>query len=437
MRVGRSGPLGDNPGFRRFWVASTVSGFGTSVTTLALQVLIVVTLHGSATDVGLVSAARWLPYLLLGVVVSVLADRVRRQPVLVATDLARAALLVLIPVLAGLDALSIPVLIGVMALFGLLSLANDAVHQSFLPRLVPRASLAPANARLEQSNSAAQSTGPVLGGALVSWIGAPFAVLVDAVSYAASGLLTAAIRVHEPRAGRSGLDGDGAVGRQAPSLVSELREGLAWVYRHRMLMPLAVTTHVWFLFYSVLGTVYAPFVLRSVGVGAFGLGVTLALAGVGGVVGATASTRIAIRIGVANIITGSWLIQAVGFAAIALTPALSTGPSRLTWMLLGAGQLLIGLGFGAGGPIELSYRQGVTPDRLQGRMNTTMRSLNRAAVVVGAPLGGLLADSAGYRTALWTGVAGIALTSLALRFSHFRHSSLQDEPPATRPVASA
>lgn len=414
---------GGQAGFRRFWVAATVSDFGTAVTTLALQVLVLVTLDGSATEVGLVSAARWLPYLVLGVLVGVLADRVRRRPVLVTTDLGRAVVLTLIPALALLDVLTIPVLIASVAVLGLLALAGDAAHQSFLPRLVPRAGLTAANARLQQSESAAQTTGPVLAGTLISWLGAPVALLVDAVSYLVSGLLTATIRVQEPARDRTG---------PVPSIRRELREGLSWVYRHTMLMPLAVSTHVWFLFFSVLSTVYAPFALRAVGLSPFGLGVTLALAGTGGLLGAGLSARIAARAGLAPTVVGSRLAEAAGFAAVALAPAATGGPQWMGWALLGAGQLLVGLGLGAEGPVEMSYRQGVTPDRLQGRMNTTMRSFNRAAVVVGAPLGGLLADSAGYRPALWCGVAGVALSALVLGLSPFRRARLDDEPELAR-----
>jgi predicted MFS family arabinose efflux permease len=94
-----------------------------------------------------------------------------------------------------------------------------------------------------------------------------------------------------------------------------------------------------------------------------------------------------------------------------------------------AGQLVHGFGMGVDNPIEMSYRQAVTPDRLQGRTNATMRSLNRAMVVVGAPLGGLLADSAGLRTALWLGVAGIGATGALLLLSGFRAAGDGDGPP--------
>ncbi|MCW2637720.1 MAG: major facilitator superfamily 1 [Dactylosporangium sp.] len=76
----------------------------------------------------------------------------------------------------------------------------------------------------------------------------------------------------------------------------------------------------------------------------------------------------------------------------------------------------------------MAYRQSVTPDRLQGRMNTTIRSLNRGAVVVGAPLGGLIADATTYRTALWVGIAGLAASATVLGLSPFRHADHARKP---------
>ena len=186
------------PGFRPFWAAATVSSFGTYVTTLAVQVLVVLTLHGGATEVGLVSAARWLPYLLFGVFAGVFVDRARRRPILVTTDLVRGVLLVAIPTLATAHHLSLVVLVAFMIVFGSASLANDAASQSFLPRLVPPRLLTRANARLDQSDAVAQTSGPALAGGLVSLLTAPWAVLVDAASYFASGLLLMRVPVTEP-----------------------------------------------------------------------------------------------------------------------------------------------------------------------------------------------------------------------------------------------
>ncbi len=387
-------------GFRLFWAASTVSGFGSQVTTFAVAVLIVTTLDGTAADVGLVNAARWLPYLLLGLVVGALVDRVRRRPLLVGSDLARAALLCAVPLLAWPDLLSVPVLVAIMAVFGLASLVNDAAHQSFLPRLLPREALPWANARLEQSSAAAETSGPAVAGGLVSWLGAPVAVREDAASYVASGLLTARIPVVDPPAPVRG------------PLAREIRAGLGWVYGHRMLRPLALSTHSWTLFAAVLGAVYVPYGLLELGFSPLGLGLTLA-AGVGGLVGGGLSERWGRRPGIA--VPTAWLLDAIGIAVIAVAPVGGL-------VVAGAGQFVNGLGLGLSSPLELSYRQAVTPDRLQARMNATMRSFNRAAVVVGAPVGGLLADAAGFRPALWVAAAGMATAALMLTASPFRET---------------
>jgi len=358
------------------------------------------------------------PYLVVGLLVGVLADRVRRKPLLVSTDLARAVVLGVVPLLALTQRLSVPVLAVLMAGFGLLSVCNDAAHQSFLPRLLLREALPRANAALEQSNAVAQTSGPVLAGGLVAWVGAPVAVLADAVSYLVSGLLIAITPIEDPAPERTSR-GPGAV-------VCELSEGLRWVYGHRTLRPLALGTHAWFLFNAVLGTVYLPFALRELEMGAGGLGITLSLAGLGALLGSTLSGWLGRRLSIVGTVTGARLLEAAGFAVVAATPGMDDVGFAGVVAVAGLGQFLFGLGLGAEGPIELSYRQAVTPDHLQGRTNATMRSLNRAAIVLGAPLGGLLADAVASRFALWVGVLGVAVSALALAASGFRHATLDD-----------
>ncbi|WP_405152108.1 MFS transporter [Sphaerisporangium sp. NBC_01403] len=407
------------PGYRRFWGASTVSAFGTYVTTLALQILAAVTLDATATELGLLNAARWVPYLLIGLVAGVIVDRYRRKPILVGTDLARAVLLCAIPLLYLAGLLTLPALILFVMAFGTLSLFFDAADQAFLPRLVPSAMLTSANARLEQSDAVAQTTGPLLAGALIKAVGAPLAILVDAVSYLVSGLLIASIRVAEPAPPPG----------ERRSLLAELREGTSWVYRHRMLAPMALSGHAWFLFHSMLGTVYVLYALRGpdtggVGVGEFQLGVTYACAGVGAVLGGAAAGLSGRRFGVGRTMI---LTRALMPFAWLMVPLAAPGPAAL--VMLAAGQFLFWVVMGIEGPNEMAYRQSVTPDRLQGRMNTTIRSLNRGAIVVGAPLGGLIADVTSYRTALWTGIGGLGVSAVVLACSSVRHADIPLESP--------
>jgi len=403
----------EHRGYVRFWVADAVSTVGSSVTTLAMQVIAVLTLHASGTEVGILSAARWLPYLLLGLLAGVIVDRYRRQPLLVGADLARAVVLGVIPLAAAFDVLSLPLLIGVVLVFGTLSLAYDAAHQSFPPSLVPPELLTPAYARLEQTTAVTQTGGPVFAGALIKLVGAPAAILVDAVSYLLSGLLLATVRPRTPEVAE-GTD-------QPRSLRREIREGLRWVYRSSNLGPLAISSHLWFVFQGVFTTVYVLFVLKTLHLNAFWLGISYAFGGVGSTVGASTSGWVGRRLGVGpGIILGRWLTP-LAFLSVPLA-----SDNGLGIVLLCAGWFLFGLSVGIDGPIEMGYRQSITPSTLLGRMNATMRSLNRAAIVIGAPLGGLLADHLGQRSALWIAVGGMVAQAALLHRSTFRHARLTD-----------
>lgn len=405
--------LRDCTGFAPFWTAATVSGFGTYVTTLAIQVLVVVTLDQGAAGVGLVSSARWLPYLLFGLVVGVLIDRSRRRPLLITTDMVRGVLLIAIPVLAVTHHLSIVVLMAFMAVFGLTSLINDSAAQSFLPRLVPGRLLPDANARLDQSDAVAQTSGPALAGGLVSLLTAPWAVLVDAATYLISGLLLLRIHVVEPASQRFTMRG----------IHVEAAEGLRWVYGHRTLRPFAIGTHAWFLCFAVVNVILPPYALRTLGLSPFGLGIALAAGGVGGLLGAFAATRLGRRFGAGRVVIACHAVMAIAVAAVAVSTDHWTG-----WILFGAGELMVGLSLGASNANEMGYRQAITPDNLQGRMNTTMRSINRAMIVVGAPLGGLLADRIGFRVTLWITVAGFLGVAGGLAATPFRNARLDETP---------
>jgi MFS family permease len=404
--------LRDAPGFGRFWWASSVSAFGDYFTSVAIQVMIVTVLAGTAADVGLVNGARWLPYMLFGLVAGAWVDRLRRRPVMISADLIRGALLILIPALALTGQLSIWALAAFMAVFGLVSLFGDAATQAFVPRLAPRALLTRAHARIDQSAAVAQTGGPALAGGLVSLVGAPWAVVVDAVSYLFSALMLAGVRVHEPKP-------QPAPGR---SIWREVGEGLAYVYRHRTLAPLAIGTHAWFVCNGAGGAIFVPFVLQTLGLTPAAVGVALSAAGVGGLVGSLYATRLGERFGAGWVMIGTTAVTGLAFALIAIAPG-----GGLAWLCLGGGQFALGFSIGADNANTLGYRQSVTPDALQGRMNATMRSINRAMVVVAAPLGGLLADAIGYRQALWLAAAGFVVVALTLILTPLREARIEPE----------
>lgn len=399
--------------FIRFWWGEAVSGLGSAITFLALQTLVLVELNGSATQVGWLNSARWLPYLLLGLIVGALVDRVRRRPVMVVTDALRAALLGLIPLAWALDVLSFVPLLVIVLLFGATSLVNDAASLSFVPRLVPRDRLQRAHARLDVADAVAQTGGPALAGALIRVLGAPLAVLVDALTYLFSAAMVASLKgVSEPVPVPSAKSG-------ARGLAREVGDGARWAYGRSGLRRLALSTHVWFAGQAVLLVVVVPYGYLQLDLTPLQLGLVFAVAGVGALLGASMSTAVGLRLG-----TGGAIICAHAVSAVGVGVMLTAASAPQGWAgaaVLAIGQLGHGWAMGTSNSHEMAFRQSITPDELQARTNTTLRSLNRAVIVVVSPAAGLFADEVGYRQALALGAAVFVGSAVMLAVSSFRH----------------
>lgn len=405
-----------DPSFVRFWMADAISNLGTFVSMLAIQLLLIETMHADQTALGVVRAAQWLPYLLFGLLAGVVVDRVRRRPLLVLADIICALALGSVAALALAGLLTVPVLAGLVFVTGAASMFFAAAHQSFLPNLVAPTYLSTALARLEQTYSVTQSAGPLVGGALVRLLSAPVAVLVDAVSYAVSAVLLATVRTHEPR----------PVRHAEAHVWRELKEGAAWVYRHPTLAPYAISLHITFFFNSVVTTVLVYFAATELHLDALAIGLALAAVGVTGVVGAGLSPRLGERHGPGRVYAyAAWL----GPAAYTLLFPAQPGSHAMWWLV--ASSLVFGLGGGLSGPLSLSYRNIVTPDRLRGRMNATIRTFNWGSIAVAAPLGGWVAAQTSNRTAFAVGVVGLVVAAAVVTFSPYRTVSWPAEHSAS------
>ena len=254
------------------------------------------------------------------------------------------------------------------------------------------------------------SAGPALGGLLVGVLGAPLAVLVDAATYLYSAVTLSRMDVTESRSRAAGV----TVGE----LLLEIRDGVRWVYRGSGLRTLAVATHVWFIGNAIVGVVLAPYALTVLSLTPFQLGLIGALGGVGALLGAAVTTRVGLRLG-----TGRTIIACHAISTGSVLVMVAAGEPSHAWAsvaVLAAGQALYGLAMGMSNSHEMSFRQLVTPDELQARTNTTLRSLNRAVMVVAAPLAGILADAWGIRPTLLVAAAVFALVALGLALSSFR-----------------
>ncbi|MFC7359710.1 MFS transporter [Nocardioides astragali] len=395
--------------FQRYWRAGAVSGMGTYVTVFALQALVLLTLEGTATDVGWLNAARWLPYLVFGLVIGAIVDGRRRLPLMVGTDLLQAVLLLTIPLLWWLGMLSLPALMLIVFAYGSAAVVNMSATMSFLPRLVGPGQLQPAHARIDGADAVSSMAGPALGGLLVSAVGAPLTVVLDSLTYLYSALALRRIDLDEPPA-RTGVTARG--------LVRDVVEGVRWAYGGSGLRTLALATHGWFVGNAIVGVVLAPYALLTLDLTAFQFGIVGAVGGVGAVIGAAITTAVGRRLGTGRTIIVCHLVTTVGVAAMLLAGRDVSTAAAVAFLMTGQG--LYGLAMGMSNSHEMSYRQLVTPDELQARTNTTLRSLNRAVVVVVAPIAGVLADAWGIGAMLAAAAVVFALVAAGLASTSFR-----------------
>ncbi|WP_245819632.1 MFS transporter [Rhodococcoides yunnanense] len=379
-----AGAAAPRSSFRRFLTAAAISSAGSAVTAVAMPVLVVQLLGATPLEVGVVNAAQFMPYAVLGLFAGVYVDRWRRKPILVWASVGRALALSAVPILWLLGILQIWMLVVVLLCFGAFSVFGYAATQSLLPRLVPRARLVSANARLDQADAAATTLGPAVGGGLVGLLGAPVVIAVDAVSYIVDAVLNAGIEVDEPRAEA-----------RARNLRSEIRDGLQFTYRHRTLRPLAVSTHVWFLANGAALTVLSILALRSLGFSAYAFGLLLTVTGVTSLLGASIAHLAGSRIGSGRVVILARVAYPITWLLVALAPATGVGHG-----LLFAALGLQGLAAGVENSNEMGYWQSLTPDALLGRVNATRRSINRTMTAAGALVAGLSIGLIGDRATL-------------------------------------
>jgi hypothetical protein len=277
---------------------------------------------------------------------------------------------------------------------------------SFLPRLVERGQLQPAHARVDGADAVSSTAGPAVGGVLVSAIGAPLAVVLDSATYLYSALALRRIELDEPPP-RTGITARGLVG--------EVVEGVRWAYGGSGLRTLAIATHGWFVGNAIVGVVLAPYAFLVLDLSATQLGLVGAAGGLGAVLGAAVTTWVGQRLGTGRTIILCHLLT----TGAVVTMTVADQSSYAAWVL-GLGQGVYGLAMGMSNSHEMSYRQLVTPDALQARTNTTLRSLNRAVVVVVAPVAGVLADAVGIRTMLVVAAVAFAAVASGLAATQFR-----------------
>jgi MFS family permease len=382
------------PDFLHLLSGQTISQFGSWLGALGL--LAILTLDATPAQMGALETLRALPMLLLGLFAGVSADRLRRRPVLIWTDIGRGLILGLVALAALMGRLRIGHLYAVGFVAGALTVFFNTAYRAYLPSVVPRDRLVEANSRLAAGESLAEIVSPGLGGLLVNLFGAPLTMMVDAGSFLLSALLVGSTRTPEPSRA-TGADGDYPV-----AVWREIRSGSSFLIGHSILRPLAGRAATRSFFGGFFAALYSLYVLRTVELSATILGLLIGAGGIGALVGSFAAGQVSRRLG-----TGRTLIATatIGSGLNLLVP-LAQGPPWLGFLLLLASQL-IGDFFGAIYDIlEMSVRQSTTPDGMLGRVNASFDFVAQGIGTVGIFVGGLLGSRIGTRWALLVAVFG-------------------------------
>ena len=421
----------------KLWTGQTISEFGTAISQLAIPFVALKVLHATTFEIASLGTVQFLPFLLFTLPAGVWVDRWSRRVVLIVGDLGRGLLGASIPIAYALGSLTLSQLYVVGFLTGILTVFFDVAYQAYLPSLVEREHLVEGNSKLQITVSGANLVGPGLAGLLIKLVTAPYAILVawlgesscfwlDTASFLFSGGFLVAIRKPE-RLERSA---------DAPprSLRTELWEGLRYVLGHRLLRPQAIATGTSNFFSNLVFAIFIVYAVRRLGMSAAAVGLVFSLGSIGWLLGSMSADRIRRRLGVG-------LTTTLGMAC--------TGPSLLLIPLapksFPSPVLIAGVAIGAWGAVvynitQVSLRQTITPQRMQGRMNAVMRFLVWGTIPLGSLTGGALGTALGLRTALFIGAAGGFTAILPIILSPIRslHEFPEpEEPPSAIEAADA
>ncbi len=391
--------------FTVYWAGETTSLFGSQVTFIALPLVAILVLDASTAELGVLRFAEYLPFLLFTLFFGVWADRRRRRPLMIWTNLIRALLVALVPLSAMLGLLRIPELVVIAFAAGTCTAMYEVCWLSYVPSLVRRTQLIDAMGKVSASHSAAETAGPAVGGALVQVLTAPFALAVDAISYLVGAGSLLVVRQREPNRV--------VTGTTPRRVLPELVEGLTFTFGQPCIRATAFCAALGNFFSLITETAFLPYAVRELHLAPALVGLTLSAMGIGGLIGAVMAYRIINRFALGRVYV---VARSVSAAGTLLLP-LATGSKVETVSVCMASFFVWQAALASTNVINSSLRQALTPENLRGRMNASVRTLVFGALPLGGLAGGLLGSYLGLHNTLWIGAAGFATSLVPILLS--------------------
>ena len=373
--------------FYLVYASSTISWFGTAVTTVALPLVAVLMLDASTLEVSIISAASVAAWLIIGLPSGVIVSKFPLRASLVTAQLARGLVLLTVPVAAALDVLTVAHLIVVATLIGIFSVLYDVAFASFMPSVVPAADLTRRNSMVQGTESIALMVGPAGGGALVQLVGAAASLIADVVSYAVSAACLFAL-------GKPPAEAKVEPDEDEGGFLEQIRVGLRYVRRDEIVGPLTAAAAALNFTNAAAMALSTVFLARTLDLSPLAIGLLLAFEGIGAVAGAAVATPLVNRIGSARTVL---LTMVVAPVSALLLPLAFRGPALVFWA--------VGYGGLAGATVAFSivartHRQVSVPPALLPRVMATVRFLSWGVLPLGAIIAGVLGEAIGVRAAL-------------------------------------
>jgi MFS family permease len=387
--------------FWRFFAGQTVSNLGSSVTLFVLP-LLVYELTGSALNLGIASAAAFLPYALFGLAIGAWVDRLDRKRLMIVVDLARAAVIAGVPALAWLDWLSVEAVYAAAFLMSTLTIAFDSAQFAAIPSLVGQRDLIAANGRIQASFAAATIAGPPLAGLLVGVVALETVLIFDAVSFVASAVSLALIRrrFNTPQT-------DAPTKRQG--IRRDVVEGLRYVFGHPVLRSISLMMALINVVGSTTAAQLVLFAKERFAAGDGRVSLLFSAGGAGAIVLSLAAGPLRQRLPFAPVALGALLLSGALTIALAYTPYF--------WVALALQGLIVGLGtlfnINTG-----SLRQQIVPNHLLGRVISVAGVLAWSAIPLGTLAGGWAIEQTGDVQLVYAVIGGL-VGVLAVGFWRF------------------
>lgn len=422
VRAETIGSLWRDRNFLTLWTGQAFSQFGAQVFELALPVLAVLLLHASEAQVGYLTAAATASFLIVGLPAGAWIDRLRKRRVMIVADGVRAVALGALPVLYLFGHLEMWHLYAVALVVGVATVFFDVSYQSIVPSLVRGDQIAEANGKLESTNQVAGLAGPAVGGGLVALVSAPLAIVTTSATYVISMVALIFTSDHEVLRDRSDRE----------PLHREIAEGLRWVFGNPLLRRIVATTGISNLFSTMAFTLLPIFYLRILGFSPAIMGLLFSLGAVGGLLGAIVTPRLTARVGEARAIPLSAVAFSVAMLPLPLAAAL---PQPGAFALLVVQSFTMSFAVLVYNITQVTFRQRITPGRLLGRMNASIRFCVWGVMPLAALAAGWLGTAVGTIATLWIAAAGAALSALPVALGPFWR--LRELPQAQHTPPSA